>query len=148
MRRLGMRALRTLRPAAVVLAAVALTAAGTTPSTGAPPARPQAVGQQVVTLITGDTVRVAAGQTVQPTPGPGRGGVRFRTERHGDHVSVIPLDALPLIAAQRLDPRLFDVTELLAAGYGDARRSTLPLIVESSTTTLRAAGGTELRSLP
>ncbi|MFK4090340.1 S8 family serine peptidase [Kribbella sp. NPDC020789] len=105
----------------------------------------------MVTLITGDTVRIAADRTVQPTPGPGRAGVRFRTERRGDHVSVIPLDALPLIAAQRIDPRLFDVTELLTAGYGDARSTTLPLIVASSgspSTTLRAAGGTGLRPLP
>jgi hypothetical protein len=41
---------------------------------------------------------------------------------------VIPSDAVPLLNADRLDPRLFDVTALLDFGYDD-RRTDLPLIV-------------------
>ncbi|WP_219539785.1 hypothetical protein, partial [Nonomuraea guangzhouensis] len=40
----------------------------------------------------------------------------------GGHLYVIPSDAKPLIAKGLLDRRLFDVTQLLQWGYGDATR--------------------------
>jgi len=90
-----------------------------------------------ITLITGDRVHVIERPGMAPTtaiePAPGRGAVAFATTtgrfgRPGD-VFVVPSDAEPLIAARRLDPRLFDVSELLRDGYDDARRAELPLIV-------------------
>ncbi|NBH03076.1 hypothetical protein, partial [Amycolatopsis sp. SID8362] len=72
---------------------------------------PQSDGQSV-TLITGDRVRVLPGArgpaAVVVEPGPGRGGIGFLREtstggRKGD-VTVVPADALPLLAAGRLDP--------------------------------------------
>jgi subtilisin family serine protease len=53
----------------------------------------------------------------------------FAIHRQGDHVIVIPTDIAPRIAAGEIDPDLFDVTTLLADGYGDGERDDLPLII-------------------
>ncbi|MFJ9565236.1 S8 family serine peptidase [Streptomyces fuscichromogenes] len=83
-----------------------------------------------VTLITGDTVGVADGTRVTGVaPGKGRAGVPYSVHSVGGHTYVIPDDAAPLLAGGRLDRRLFDVTQLVADGYDDAHRTTLPLIV-------------------
>jgi subtilisin family serine protease len=87
-----------------------------------------------VTLITGDRVRVRPGPVGKPVatvdPGPGREGIRFdqSVTQDGD-LTVIPVDAVPLVAAGRLDIRLFRVTDLLRTGYDDQTRPELPLIV-------------------
>ncbi|ADB35176.1 peptidase S8 and S53 subtilisin kexin sedolisin [Kribbella flavida DSM 17836] len=155
-----------LRAAGIGLVAVALTVAALPTAQGgpptssavpptagtAPPAPPTAAGRSV-TLITGDRVRILGDQRVQPEPGPGR-TVTFSIHRTGGHVSVIPSDALALLGTGRLDPRLFDVTELVAAGYDDTRRKDLPLIItyDGAPTTARAAlqesGATAQRDLP
>ncbi len=122
----------TLIPALLVLALalVGLTLAG--PSAVAEPVQPaprSAPDGVRVTLITGDRVELARG-VVRLTPGPGREGIGFAERRSADgRFSVIPADALPLVGAGRLDPRLFDIALLRAAGYDDARRPDLPLIV-------------------
>ncbi|WDZ85169.1 S8 family serine peptidase [Micromonospora cathayae] len=82
-----------------------------------------------VTLLTGDRVTVAADGAVSVRPGPGRADITFVTRRVRDHVVVLPRDAVPLVRAGRVDQRLFDVTELAALGYDDARRDTLPLLL-------------------
>jgi subtilisin family serine protease len=92
---------------------------------------------RAVTLITGDTVTIsgARGEAVGIRRAPGREGVRFETKRLalpgvGDrHLFVIPEDAAPLIAAGKVDRRLFDVTQLLEFEYDDAHRSSLPFII-------------------
>ncbi|MEU8262675.1 S8 family serine peptidase [Micromonospora sp. NPDC048999] len=109
--------------------------------TGAPGiagARPVAASQAVmptaatgesrtVTLITGDRVTVAGDGRLGIAP---RKGITFQSYRTGKHQYVIPSDAMPLLRADRLDQRLFDLTELLAAQ--DARPSSLPLIVSGA----------------
>ncbi|MET8388499.1 S8 family serine peptidase [Streptosporangium canum] len=50
----------------------------------------------------------------------------------GGHLYVIPSDARVLVAEGVLDPRLFDVTQLLAWHYGDADTPDIPLITQSS----------------
>ncbi|WP_460395516.1 S8 family peptidase [Actinophytocola sediminis] len=62
-------------------------------------------------------------------PGTGRESVAFSRFVAGGHSYVIPSDAMRLVAAGRLDRRLFDITALLEFGYDDARRDTVPLIV-------------------
>ncbi|GAA3757754.1 S8 family serine peptidase [Plantactinospora mayteni] len=47
----------------------------------------------------------------------------------GGNVSVVPQDAVPLLRAGKLDPRLFEVTELIRSGYDDTARKSLPLLV-------------------
>jgi subtilisin family serine protease len=118
--------------AAAVLTGVALaTPAGAAPPhTGAPGQVPHGASARTVTLITGDRVTVAGGNTNHITiqRGAGREHIRFITRTIRGHLNVIPSDAVPLLHAGRLDSRLFDVTTLLAFGYDD-RRGNLPLIV-------------------
>lgn len=92
------------------------------------------VATHEVTLITGDLVTVteldSGHRTITPHPGEGRDDVTFMTWGHGDEVSVVPSDALPLLVSGRLDERLFDVTGLVEQGYDDANSAELPLIIE------------------
>lgn len=91
---------------------------------------------KVVTLITGDRVIVSGqhGEALSIERASGREQVRFITQRvsprpgQSPHWHVIPEDAVPLLAADKIDPRLFDVTLLIELEYDDAHRDTLPLI--------------------
>jgi len=115
------------------------------PASAAPPARSGPV--RTVTLITGDRLTVTGTRParVAVRPGPGRAGIRFLTRTAHGHLQVLPSDALPLVNAGRLDPRLFDVTTLLASGYDD-RRADLPLIVTYQAGTANRAGA--MRATP
>ncbi|MEW2440841.1 S8 family serine peptidase [Micromonospora marina] len=93
------------------------------------PSAPTGAGPVTVTLITGDRVTVAPGGRAAVRPGAGRAGIQFLVGRERDRLTVLPQDALPLVRAGRLDRRLFDVTGLIEAGYDDARRGTVPLLV-------------------
>jgi len=97
---------------------------------------------RTVTLITGDRVTVAGG-AVTVAPGRGRLGIPFATSTVDGRTRVVPADALPLLRADKLDERLFDVTGLIAAGYDD-RRTDLPLIASGGA----ATSGTRVRKLP
>ncbi len=61
--------------------------------------------------------------------------MRFFTPRvapkggQAPHLYVIPEDAARLIAADKVDARLFDVTLLLEFEYDDAHRDNVPVIV-------------------
>ncbi|WP_093775750.1 S8 family serine peptidase [Streptomyces sp. yr375] len=109
-----------------------------------------------VTLITGDTVGVdPAGRVVGVDRGAGRARIPLSVQRFGGHTYVVPADAAALLGSGRLDRRLFDVTELVADGYDDAHRTTLPLIVsyQGSATrgvkrALRSADADVERQLP
>ncbi len=95
---------------------------------------------RTVTMITGDRVTVWGDTTrVSVEPGPGRQDVMFATQTDAGRVRVVPSDAAPLLAAGRLDSRLFDVTMLLEFGYD--RRDRLPLIVTGGRGTGAAAAG-------
>ncbi|MFC5055829.1 S8 family serine peptidase [Saccharothrix xinjiangensis] len=102
--------------------AIATTAAATAPATA---------GGQItaVTLVTGDRVVLDGDRVVAVKPGAGREDVPFHAFHRADHVHVVPADATRLLAQDRLDPRLFDVTGLVEAGYDDTRRDSVPLIV-------------------
>jgi subtilisin family serine protease len=80
-----------------------------------------------VTLITGDPVSVTAGQ-LAVTP---RAGVHFIRFRRGDADYVVPSDAIPLLKADRLDERLFNVTALLEFDFD--KLPYLPLVVSDAT---------------
>jgi subtilisin family serine protease len=103
-------------------------------------AQPSATSQATpmrVTLITGDQVIITGqdAESVSIRRAPGREDIGFITQRlslhagHAPHWVVIPEDALPLLAAGKVDQRLFDVTQLIDDGYDDAHRASLPLIV-------------------
>ncbi|MFC3505507.1 S8 family serine peptidase [Micromonospora krabiensis] len=93
------------------------------------------------TLITGDRVSLDADGHLRIERGPGRAGQRFVSSREDGHRYVVPVDALPLLRAGRLDRRLFDLTVLGEFGYDD-RTAELPLLVaypENSPASARAA---------
>jgi subtilisin family serine protease len=112
---------------------------------------------RTVTLITGDRITVSGSDPSHASiqRGPGREKMVFFTEHVGTDVHVIPVDAIGLLRAGKLDPQLFDITQLLRFGYDDSRPD-LPLIVQATSTAaaapvrsaMSAAGGTGLRSLP
>ena len=127
-RRYAATALVAVATVALAVGAVpAVDAAAIAPAPGGATGRPR-----VITLITGDRLTVAGAGQIGIEPGPGRERVRFLTSTAHGHTSVIPADALPLLRAGRLDPRLFDVTALVADGYD--RRADLPLIVTQPAT--------------
>ncbi|MEU5905869.1 S8 family serine peptidase [Micromonospora sp. NPDC047467] len=141
------------RRSAAAAVGVTLIAALVTPTAahGAPPppVTPTATANAhrtpvTVTLITGDKVTVTPGvngapPTVDVKRPPGAmGSVRITTE--GGDTYVYPDQATPYLATGRLDKQLFDVTQLIAQGYDDARASELPLIVT------RTAGSAKLRT--
>ncbi|HST84509.1 MAG TPA: S8 family serine peptidase [Kineosporiaceae bacterium] len=103
---------------------------------GAQPATAGVAGAAVgnpgrtVTLITGDRVSVASDGGVSVLPRAGRADIPMLTSTVSGHVRVVPADAVALLRAERLDPRLFDVTGLLADGYSD-RRTDLPIIAST-----------------
>ncbi|WP_256251716.1 S8 family serine peptidase [Streptomyces sp. yr375] len=128
-------------------------AAAVASSTGLPPANvDQALGGEptglrAVTLITGDRFLVdRGGDLVSVTPGEGRDEVGFRVEASREHLYAIPADAERMIAQDTLDRGLFDLKALLDAGYDDAHRAELPLILGGSTSTSLSA--TRLGSQP
>ncbi|MEU7739096.1 S8 family serine peptidase [Nonomuraea sp. NPDC049158] len=125
-----------------LLAAILAVTAGVTtapaPAAATPAPTPGVARQEgatnrptgTVTLITGDRVVVtAAGHRVEP--GEGR-QVHYSSQYRDGHLYIYPSDAHPLVAKGVLDERLFDVTQLLAWGYGDAKRSDIPLITQSA----------------
>lgn len=114
----------------MVLAAGASTGASTPPESRPPTDG----GGGLITLVTGDRVLVGAGapgrESVTMVPGPDSPSDAVQVRRTADRTYVLPAAAQPYLAAGTLDPGLFDVTGLLAQGYGDESSSTLPLIVQ------------------
>ncbi|MEV6264211.1 S8 family serine peptidase [Streptomyces sp. NPDC051784] len=90
-----------------------------------------------ITLVTGDRVHLTDlpgpqdDIAVDPAPGS-HGGVQVQT--YGENTYVIPADAAALIAADKLDPELFNVTQLVAMGYDDARSGGIPVIATAPRT--------------
>ncbi len=111
-----------------------------------------------VTLVTGDVVTLttmADGKQVADVDRPDNavGGVRM--QEIGGDLYVIPDEAVGLLGADRLDRRLFDVTDLVEMGYDDAHRTTVPVIASYVPSRTRSAaippaptGSTEVRELP
>ncbi|RDD85308.1 S8 family serine peptidase [Streptomyces parvulus] len=133
--------MRRIRLLAAISAGLALAAGAVAPlpavasaPSGEVTADSTAGSAETVRLITGDRVTVTrtpdGRQAASVTPGPGRRGLLFRTLEQDGHVTVLPSDADPLVAAGRLDRDLFDVTALLAQRYDTAHIDALPLIIE------------------
>jgi subtilisin family serine protease len=105
-----------------------------------------ATAPRVLTLITGDRVIVKGPGQATIQPGAGRDKISFLREQVGGHLRVIPSDALPMLRAGTIDPRLFDVTLQLEFGYD--RRTETPLLLTGATpgVTLRSASPPGLRT--
>jgi subtilisin family serine protease len=149
----GRNPMRKRASAAAVALAIAL-GGGTWATAAVPQATPAPHGEQErstaatkgrpasVTLLTGDVVTLRTEEdgsvTATVEPGPGRAHMAFFQQREGDHLYVIPRDVARLVPS-RLDRALFDVTGLVKAGYDDASRDSLPVIVQTAAATEAAA---------
>ncbi|XVS66307.1 S8 family serine peptidase [Actinosynnema sp. CA-299493] len=129
---------------AVGLAAGAATAV----ASPAPPPAPGRIGgeRHTVTLVTGDRVVVAGDSLLSVTPGPDRDRITFHRFLRDGRLHVIPRDVARPLADGKLDLRLFDVTGLVEAGYDDASRDTVPLIITGDQP--RTGGVQVTRALP
>ncbi|MET9853057.1 S8 family serine peptidase, partial [Streptomyces sp. NPDC006450] len=123
------------------------TAAGAKSAAPAAPAAPTTR----ITLVTGDRVVLAAdGRPVSLERAEGRAHIPFSVRTENGHTSVVPYDAQPLIRAGKLDPRLFDITELSRPEYLARPSGRLQLIVgyegpaPAARSALRAAGGLDV----
>ncbi|WP_447006551.1 S8 family serine peptidase [Saccharothrix isguenensis] len=121
------RSRRAVWAALAAAGLVATTATGVADATS-DPAHPD-TGGTTVTLITGDRVVLRGAGFASVEPGPGRERVGFHTFHRDGRLHVVPRDAARALADDRLDPRLFDVTGLVDAGYDDDARDTTPLII-------------------
>jgi subtilisin family serine protease len=113
------------------------------PATATPtPENRRAAAPGTMTLITGDRVilqpatgdRAGATKLAPPIaprviPGPGRSKMAFTIEQRNGELTVMPRDMAALVASGQLDPQLFNVTRLIADGFGDDKRRDLPLVV-------------------
>ena len=111
-----------------VLVAAGLTASSPGVS-GAEDAPPPTGEHREVTLITGDKVVLLGDEVSALVAAPGRERTVFHSYRRDGHLHVVPRDAAKAVSQGKLDPRLFDVTGLVEAGYDDRNRDTVPLIV-------------------
>ncbi|MGW6740013.1 S8 family serine peptidase [Streptomyces sp. NPDC055025] len=114
----------------------------------APAAAPAgAEAPREVTLITGDRVLVDDhGKTVGLRPAPGRASVPVQMREVKGHSYVLPADAAGLIATDKLDIRLFDVTELSRPEYRTLTGDGVPLLVSYHGSGARKAAGQEARA--
>ena len=133
---------RTL--ATTLLTVSALVGAGTAPTSAGDTAEP--AGGHPVPLVTGDRVLLEPGGRVTPVAGKGRDRIGFSIQRAGDHLYVIPDDALSLVSAGKVDRQLFDVAMLDREGYDD--RGDVPLIVQGGSGVRTLAGTENVRALP
>ncbi|MFI6262127.1 S8 family serine peptidase [Micromonospora sp. NPDC051006] len=123
---------------------------GVTPATadptGAAPAPAASVAAKSeparkLTLFTGDQVTVR-GKEVSVTP---RDGVHFVRLQRDKADYVIPSDAIPLLKADRLDERLFNVSALLEYRFDEL--AFLPLVVSDATAVRGLSTGPELDAI-
>ncbi|MFF3942698.1 S8 family serine peptidase [Streptomyces phaeofaciens] len=132
---------------AIPPAAAAFGASVTTSPTG-----PRAAAPQLVTLITGDTVSLTRGpdgkSAVDVRRGKGREAATFLSSEKDGEISVLPADAIPLIQAGRLDPALFNVTQLVKQGYADAKTGATPVIATYSKGRTTPEGARRTLALP
>ncbi|MFF1822616.1 S8 family serine peptidase [Kribbella sp. NPDC058245] len=124
------------RKALATAAAVALVVLASTvpPAVGAQPSTSSLIAPLTFTLVTGD--KVIARQTsngvipLDVRPGPGRDRMAFHKLALGKQQLVVPLDAMPLVNAGVVDPRLFDIALLGQLGLDDKSSPKLPLLVQ------------------
>ncbi|MFJ2418666.1 S8 family serine peptidase [Streptomyces brevispora] len=132
--RAGRRALLIATSVALVSGALLPVTGSASAATGHLPStdrRAAPVKQYDVTLLTGDVVHYTDGVGKQDTvtvdrPDGAAGGVHV--QQAGDDVYVLPDEAAGLIAAGKLDRRLFNVTALAKMGYDDKKSGGIPLI--------------------
>ncbi|WP_377268053.1 S8 family serine peptidase [Peterkaempfera sp. SMS 1(5)a] len=112
----------------------------------------QAPAPSRLTLITGDTLAVTTGadgrQSADIVSEAGTSKqFQISSGKNGD-LYVYPEDVLPAVAAGMVDPELFNVTQLLKDGYGDAGDAQLPAVVDFGGSPGPAVLDRQSRALP
>ncbi|MFE0252087.1 S8 family serine peptidase [Streptomyces sp. NPDC059010] len=116
-------------------AAVALASGMTSPASAEPEQSTSGTADSLtsplrVTLITGDRVAVdSKGRVVGLERAEGRRHIPVQIREIRGHTLVIPADAARLVAAGKLDQRLFDVTELTRSAVRTSQAKGLKVIV-------------------
>ncbi|MEU1435269.1 S8 family serine peptidase [Streptomyces sp. NPDC005786] len=148
------RPARARRRALLIATSVALVSGALLPVTGAASAatgpapatgRSAPVHEYDITLVTGDVVHYADGVGRQDTVTVDRpdgvvGGVHV--QQAGDDIYVLPDEAGSLIAAGKLDRRLFNISALAKMGYDDKKTGGIPLIATYPASKSRALPAT------
>ncbi|GAA2390528.1 S8 family serine peptidase [Nonomuraea africana] len=140
--RLGVSALAM---AALIPMAGPAAAAPASPAAAVPGLQGHDASTASVTLITGDRAELTTGAD-------GKTAVHlytdepYATRQDGDDLYVVPRSAARLIAAGRLDERLFNISGLVRQGYDDARTTKVPLIIQGAAALHRSAVATPLGS--
>ncbi|NLG22043.1 MAG: S8 family serine peptidase [Actinomycetales bacterium] len=140
---------RTPLALSLALTSALLATAAVTPAlaTSTPEANPAAAGPSeqivggsatsegaagtLVTLITGDQAVVSYDADGQPSAFL-RTDEDYLRQREGDAIYLVPTSALAAVQAGTLDRELFNVTGLVEAGYDDASRDDIPVIVSGA----------------
>ena len=121
-----------LTAVSLIAGAVAAAPAGVASAAKAPPPTQPVVHR--VTLVTGDVVQVVDGPGKQDAvtlmPSPNGSIPQAAINEFDGHLYVVPVSAFGLLADHKLDRALFDVTGLIDAGYDDAKRDSLPVLVD------------------
>ncbi|HEX7745985.1 MAG TPA: S8 family serine peptidase [Micromonosporaceae bacterium] len=137
----------TVSVAVVAAASPPATAAQQWPAAATPPRSGGPAAVHTVTLVTGDVIQLsefADGRQVAAVDysrTPSRHGFQM-SERDGD-VYVVPNEALPYVASGKVDKALFNITDLVAGGYSDGVRSTLPLLITGEPAGSKAQPGAQ-----
>ncbi|MEU4216902.1 S8 family serine peptidase [Actinoplanes sp. NPDC026623] len=119
--------------AAAGLIAGAITAIQTPANAQGPSAPPTAAAESrhTITLITGDVVTVNTsvdGSETVDVARPDNAVGAIRLQKTGGDLFVLPDEALPLLSGNKLDRRLFNISDLIEMGYDDAKTASLPVI--------------------
>jgi subtilisin family serine protease len=131
---------------AVLLPLQALPTATAGPAADPPPTPNQPTAAKTFTLVTGDVVRVTgtgADRQVQVVTDVAPIGDVVVSTLNKD-LYAVPTAVSELLAKGRLDPQLFNLSELDRSGYDDKSTPDLPLI---ATYTATSAGATARRSI-
>ncbi|WP_433162761.1 S8 family serine peptidase [Kribbella sp. CA-247076] len=124
--------------ASSLLATTPAQADGTTAAAGPGADRPTpGASTHRITLVTGDVAEFTKGTNGKVSARLTNDEPYYFGNFDGD-LTLVPADAYPLFAEGRLDRRLFNLTDLVAQGYDDARSDRLPLIL-TAPATLRSA---------
>ncbi|KZE63999.1 hypothetical protein AWM68_12875 [Fictibacillus phosphorivorans] len=108
-------------------------------------------GKHQITLITGDVVTVTEiGEGKSVIDVKPANGIEDRTRiiTADNETYVIPEEAMPLVAADKIDQDLFNITELVKNGYTDKGSTALPMIVQYKESKVRTASSANLPKAP
>ena len=145
--------MRFTRYASVFVLLVSLVqVTSTEAASAATAARPAITAQATLTLITGDAVSyttTADGKhAVSLLSGSDSDSASIQIQGDGTHLYAIPSSVQAAFSSGTLDKALFDVKYLAENGYGDAKSTSLPVILQYQRSAAPAAVAKAAKALP